>query len=202
MWQTLEHPSQTLNTSGWSWHPARMTYSTKWLLLMQCDHCPNLSMQSSMLSQSLSSLLNIASSYTVHLHCLNFLFLLSTVRYQAECYSRIYCIKWFVQKSVYKMWTHCAWQRGAFLWWCLSTCDSVEGFDIAWEAIIQSLNIFLGNGSASASASDHQHNQPTQSVAINGEEVTWVVAITTQLDSMSSTLQGSNSLLIHDCSFN
>ena len=44
----------------------------------------------------------------------------------------------------------------------LLTCDSVEGFDVAWEAIIWSLNIFWGKGSASG---DHQNNQPTLSVA-------------------------------------
>ena len=94
-------------------------------------------------------------------------FFVSTVRYEAEYYCRIYCIKLFVLKNVYKMWAHCAWQWGACLWWCLPTYDSVEGFDVAWEAIIRSLNIFWGKGSASASASDHQNNRPTLSVAIH-----------------------------------
>ena len=66
------------------------------------------------------------------------------------------------------MWAHCAWQQGACLGWCLSMCDSVEGFDIAWDAIIRSLNILLDKGSGSGSGSDHQHNRPTLSVAIGG----------------------------------
>ena len=41
------------------------------------------------------------------------------------------------------------------------------GDHVEWETVIQSLNIFLGKGSASASGSDHQNNQPTLSVAIS-----------------------------------
>ena len=41
------------------------------------------------------------------------------------------------------------------------------GDHVEWEMIIQSLNIFLGKGSASVSGLDHQNNRPTLSVAIN-----------------------------------
>ena len=58
------------------------------------------------------------------------------------------------------------------------------GDHVEWETIIQSLNIFLGKGSASASGSDHQNNRPTLSVAI-----------TTDYDTTDTTPQCDNKTL-------